>query len=286
MCPATDTPCYIRNLNLHKKLGQQTIAALFKEHSRRQPYPNPLGWGCVLRLHTIISRPGAKKNAGLNVCFQTLMIPSHAQSRILLRIKEHRGNSCEAYKPRTSDSHFLTSNTGTAHASSAASSDHLSRGPCLYEVSLGSRSKTFCGLNATLAARNAFGYTVKAFVFRKPSGQQFHLSRKNKRIDSVASRPSNSEHLVPTQCCRFSPPPVQTENSNVVSISVTHFVTVARPPVNDKNIDAVRSMVETDRHVTYHEIRASLRVGMSNIQSILQKHLGMKKLCSQWIPHN
>ncbi|GBP21969.1 hypothetical protein EVAR_7186_1 [Eumeta japonica] len=61
---------------------------------------------------------------------------------------------------------------------------------------------------------------------------------------------------------------------------------VARPPVNNKNIDAVHRMIETDRHVTYHEIRESLGMGMSEIQSILQKHLGMKNLCSRWIPHN
>ncbi|GBP35257.1 hypothetical protein EVAR_19477_1 [Eumeta japonica] len=47
--------------------------------------------------------------------------------------------------------------------------------------------------------------------------------------------------------------------------------------VNNKNTDAVRRMIETDRHVIYHEIRASL--GMSQIQQILPKYLGIKKLC-------
>ncbi|GBP89132.1 hypothetical protein EVAR_67928_1 [Eumeta japonica] len=63
------------------------------------------------------------------------------------------------------------------------------------------------------------------------------------------------------------------QNSNVVSISVTHFVTVARPPVNDRNIDAVRGMIETDRRVTYHEIRASLGIGLSQIRSNLDRYL-------------
>ncbi|GBP26622.1 hypothetical protein EVAR_18259_1 [Eumeta japonica] len=56
--------------------------------------------------------------------------------------------------------------------------------------------------------------------------------------------------------------------------------------VNNKNINAVRCMNETGRYVTYGEIRASLGIDWSQIQSILQKHLGMKKLCSRWIPHN
>ncbi|GBP60198.1 hypothetical protein EVAR_81343_1 [Eumeta japonica] len=35
--------------------------------------------------------------------------------------------------------------------------------------------------------------------------------------------------------------------------------------VNNKNIDAVRRMMETDRHVTYHEIRTFLGTSMSQI---------------------
>ncbi|GBP26714.1 hypothetical protein EVAR_23485_1 [Eumeta japonica] len=37
--------------------------------------------------------------------------------------------------------------------------------------------------------------------------------------------------------------------------------------VNNKNIDAVRRMIETDRHVTIHNIRAFLGIGISQIQS-------------------
>ncbi|GBP90377.1 hypothetical protein EVAR_67458_1 [Eumeta japonica] len=54
--------------------------------------------------------------------------------------------------------------------------------------------------------------------------------------------------------------------------------------VNKKSIDAVRYIIE--RQVPYHEIRASLGIGMSQIQSIPHKDLGMTKLCSQWISHN
>ncbi|GBP11259.1 hypothetical protein EVAR_6065_1 [Eumeta japonica] len=38
----------------------------------------------------------------------------------------------------------------------------LSQGPCLFEAPLGNRSKSFCGLSATLAARFASGRAVKA----------------------------------------------------------------------------------------------------------------------------
>lgn len=53
-----------------------------------------------------------------------------------------------------------------------------------------------------------------------------------------------------------------------------------------ENIDAVREMIELDRHVTYDEIHASLGIGRSAIQSILHDHLNVKKLCARWIPHN
>ncbi|GBP21658.1 hypothetical protein EVAR_16204_1 [Eumeta japonica] len=55
---------------------------------------------------------------------------------------------------------------------------------------------------------------------------------------------------------------------------------------NNEDTDAVRRMIRTDGHMTYHEIQASLGINMSQTQSILHKYLGTKKLCSQWIPHN
>ncbi|GBP62737.1 hypothetical protein EVAR_56255_1 [Eumeta japonica] len=59
---------------------------------------------------------------------------------------------------------------------------------------------------------------------------------------------------------------------------------VVSAAVNNKNIDSERRMIE-DSHVTSHEIRTSLGIGMSQIQLILHRHLGTKKLCSRWIPH-
>ena len=47
------------------------------------------------------------------------------------------------------------------------------------------------------------------------------------------------------------------------------------------NIDAERELIIQDRHVTYHEIEASL----SN-SSILPEHLAVKKISSRWIRHN
>ncbi|KAG5342641.1 SETMR methyltransferase, partial [Acromyrmex charruanus] len=52
------------------------------------------------------------------------------------------------------------------------------------------------------------------------------------------------------------------------------------------NVDAVREMIERDRHMTYHEIQASLSIDMKAIHTILHDHLSVRKLCSRWIPHN
>ncbi|CAH2003754.1 unnamed protein product [Acanthoscelides obtectus] len=40
-----------------------------------------------------------------------------------------------------------------------------------------------------------------------------------------------------------------------------------------------------DRHVTYREIEASLKISKTSIQKILHEELGVRKLVSRWIPH-
>lgn len=52
-----------------------------------------------------------------------------------------------------------------------------------------------------------------------------------------------------------------------------------------ENVDAVRKLIEEDRHVTYREIAASLGIGVKSIHTILHEHLGVRKLCARWIPH-
>lgn len=52
-----------------------------------------------------------------------------------------------------------------------------------------------------------------------------------------------------------------------------------------ENIDAVREWIKTDRHVTYKQIVASLGIGMTATQTILHDQLGVRKVCSRWIPH-
>lgn len=56
--------------------------------------------------------------------------------------------------------------------------------------------------------------------------------------------------------------------------------------VVQENIDAVHQLVLLDRHVTYREIEASLGISMTSINKILHEHLGLKKICSRWIPRN
>lgn len=55
--------------------------------------------------------------------------------------------------------------------------------------------------------------------------------------------------------------------------------------ITQENIDAVRVLIEQDRHVTYSEIEASLGITATAINSILHQHLNVRKLCCRWIPH-
>jgi histone-lysine N-methyltransferase SETMAR len=52
-----------------------------------------------------------------------------------------------------------------------------------------------------------------------------------------------------------------------------------------QNIDAVRKLIEEDRHVTYREIESCIGISMTSIHKILHEHLGVRKLCARWIPH-
>ena len=43
------------------------------------------------------------------------------------------------------------------------------------------------------------------------------------------------------------------------------------------NVDAVREMIERDRHITYREIQAFLGIDMKAIHTILHDHLSVRK---------
>ncbi|CAH1999497.1 unnamed protein product [Acanthoscelides obtectus] len=51
--------------------------------------------------------------------------------------------------------------------------------------------------------------------------------------------------------------------------------------VTQENVDAVRKLIIEDRHVTYREIEASLKISKTTIQNILHEELGVRKLVSQ-----
>ncbi|CAH1997966.1 unnamed protein product [Acanthoscelides obtectus] len=55
--------------------------------------------------------------------------------------------------------------------------------------------------------------------------------------------------------------------------------------VTQENVDAMRKLIIEDRHVTYREIEASLKISKTSVQKILHEELGLRKLVSRWIPH-
>ncbi|CAH1990549.1 unnamed protein product [Acanthoscelides obtectus] len=70
-----------------------------------------------------------------------------------------------------------------------------------------------------------------------------------------------------------------------VSLSDESKVDTPKTAVTQENVDAVRKLIIEDRHVTYREIKASLKISKTSIQKILHEELGVKKLVSRWIPH-
>lgn len=56
--------------------------------------------------------------------------------------------------------------------------------------------------------------------------------------------------------------------------------------VTDENREKVRRIVEDDPHVTYEQIKHVLGVGSTAVTKILREKLGLKKVCSRWVPHS
>ena len=48
----------------------------------------------------------------------------------------------------------------------------------------------------------------------------------------------------------------------------------------------MRQLILQDRHVTYREIKTTIGISGASIDSILHKHLTVKKICLRWILHN
>ncbi|CAH2007245.1 unnamed protein product [Acanthoscelides obtectus] len=69
-----------------------------------------------------------------------------------------------------------------------------------------------------------------------------------------------------------------------VSLSDDPRVGAPKTAVTQENVDAVRKLIIEDRHVTYRDIEASLKISKTSIQKILHEALGVR-LVSRWIPH-
>ncbi|CAH2008611.1 unnamed protein product [Acanthoscelides obtectus] len=70
-----------------------------------------------------------------------------------------------------------------------------------------------------------------------------------------------------------------------VGLSVDPRVGAPKTAVTQENVDAVHKLIIEDRHVTYGEIEASLKISKISIQKILHEELGVRKIVSRWMPH-
>ena len=54
--------------------------------------------------------------------------------------------------------------------------------------------------------------------------------------------------------------------------------------VSDENVAAVRKVITEEPHITYREIKATLEIGLTALNTILHEYLQVKKLCARRIP--
>lgn len=52
-----------------------------------------------------------------------------------------------------------------------------------------------------------------------------------------------------------------------------------------RNIDSVRSLIESDGHLTVREIQYWTGIPKSSVQMILKHDLHLRKICARWVPH-
>ncbi|OWA55736.1 hypothetical protein BV898_20124, partial [Hypsibius exemplaris] len=52
-----------------------------------------------------------------------------------------------------------------------------------------------------------------------------------------------------------------------------------------KNVDAIKDFVAEHPHASYAQIRHEVGIGSSTCKTILKRELGLKKICSRWVPH-
>ncbi|CAH1979499.1 unnamed protein product [Acanthoscelides obtectus] len=67
-----------------------------------------------------------------------------------------------------------------------------------------------------------------------------------------------------------------------VSLGDDSRVGAPQTAVTQENVDAVRKLTIEDRHVTYREIEASLKISKTSIQKILHEELGQKTARVNW----
>jgi histone-lysine N-methyltransferase SETMAR len=56
--------------------------------------------------------------------------------------------------------------------------------------------------------------------------------------------------------------------------------------VTQKNIDAVKELVEVDPHISIDYIACMLDISHGSVDTILKLHLKLKKVSSRWVPHH
>ena len=51
------------------------------------------------------------------------------------------------------------------------------------------------------------------------------------------------------------------------------------------NIEAVRQLINDDPHISLHHLEAQTSLSYGSIETIIHKHLHLRKLASRWVPH-
>ncbi len=69
------------------------------------------------------------------------------------------------------------------------------------------------------------------------------------------------------------------------SAEIEHAGETPRTVVTDVNTNTVSAVIEEDHHSSIRKLADNLHIPRIAVQCILIKELGMKHICSMWVPH-
>ncbi len=98
----------------------------------------------------------------------------------------------------------------------------------------------------------------------------------NKELDNIYKDSAPSYRTVARWVAKFKDPARGFEDASRIGRPST--------TITDENIKAIERIVMRDRQISVRRVAYELGIPKTNVHETMNNHLGMKKVCTRWIP--